>query len=112
MATILDQIVAAKRAEIDRLKKAVPAAELRARLADAPPLRDFFTPLAASGPIKLIAEVKKASPSAGVIRADFDPVAIAQTFEAHGATCLSVLTDEPYFQGRLEYLAQIRQATS
>lgn len=112
MATILDQIVAAKRAEIERLKMTVPLAELRARLVDAPPLRDFFTPLAASGPIKLIAEVKKASPSAGVIRADFDPVAIARTFELHGATCLSVLTDEPYFQGRLEYLAQIRKAAS
>jgi indole-3-glycerol phosphate synthase len=112
MATILDQIVAAKRAEIERLKLTVPLAELHDRLVDAPPLRDFFTPLAASGPIKLIAEVKKASPSAGVIRADFDPVAIARTFEAHGATCLSVLTDEPYFQGRLEYLAQIRKATS
>jgi indole-3-glycerol phosphate synthase len=112
MATILDQIVAAKRAEIERLKLTTPVAKLRGRLADAPPVRDFFTPLAASGPIKLIAEVKKASPSAGVIRADFDPVAISRTFEAHGATCLSVLTDEPYFQGRLEYLAQIRQATS
>jgi indole-3-glycerol phosphate synthase len=111
MATILDQIVAAKRAEVERLKLTLPVAELRDRLANAPPLRDFFTPLAASGPIKLIAEVKKASPSAGVIRADFDPVAIARTFEAHGATCLSVLTDEPYFQGRLEYLAQIREAT-
>ncbi|HEX2475127.1 MAG TPA: indole-3-glycerol phosphate synthase TrpC [Lacipirellulaceae bacterium] len=112
MATILDQIVAAKRAEIERLKSAAPVAELRARLADAPPLRNFFTPLAARGHIKLIAEVKKASPSAGVIRADFDPVAIARTFETHGATCLSVLTDEPYFQGRLEYLAQIRKATN
>jgi indole-3-glycerol phosphate synthase len=112
MATILDQIVAAKRTEIERLKAAIPEAELRARLPDAPPVRDFFTPLAATGPIKLIAEVKKASPSAGVIRADFDPVVIAKTFEAHGATCISVLTDEPYFQGRLEYLAQIRTAVS
>ena len=77
----------------------MPEAELRARLADAPPVRNFFTPLAAGGPIKLIAEVKKASPSAGVIRADFDPVAIAKTYEAHGASCISVLTDEPYFQG-------------
>jgi indole-3-glycerol phosphate synthase len=112
MATILDQIVAAKRAEIERLKAATPEESLRARLANAPPVRDFFTPLAATGPIKLIAEVKKASPSAGVIRADFDPVAIARTFEAHGATCISVLTDEPYFQGRLEYLAQTRAATN
>ena len=86
MPTILDKIVATKRVEIERAKAAVPESELRARLADAPPVRNFFTPLAASGPIKLIAEVKKASPSAGVIRADFDPVAIAKTYEAHGAT--------------------------
>jgi indole-3-glycerol phosphate synthase len=111
MPTILDQIVAAKRTEIERLKRDAPESELRDRLADAPPVRDFFTPLAARGPIKLIAEVKKASPSAGLIRPDFDPVAIARTFEAHGASCISVLTDEPYFQGRLEYLAQIRAAT-
>ncbi|HEY3395318.1 MAG TPA: indole-3-glycerol phosphate synthase TrpC [Lacipirellulaceae bacterium] len=108
---MLAQIVAAKRTEIERHKAATPEVELRARLADAPPVRDFFTPLAAPGPIKLIAEVKKASPSAGVIRADFDPMAIAKIYEAHGATCISVLTDEPHFQGRLEYLAQIRAAT-
>jgi indole-3-glycerol phosphate synthase len=110
MATILDKIVATKRAEIERAKAAAPEAELRARLADAPAVRNFFVPLAAPGPIKLIAEVKKASPSAGVIREGFDPVVIAQTYEAHGATCISVLTDEPYFQGRLEYLERIRAA--
>lgn len=110
MPTILDKIVATKRAEIERAKAATPEAALRGRLADAPPVRNFFTPLAAGGPIKLIAEVKKASPSAGVIRPDFDPVAIAQTYQAHGATCVSVLTDAPYFQGRIEYLQQIRAA--
>jgi indole-3-glycerol phosphate synthase len=110
MPTILDKIVATKRTEVERAKTALPEAELRKRLAAAPPVRDFFAALAVDGPIKLIAEVKKASPSAGVIRADFDPVAIAKIYEAHGATCISVLTDEPYFQGRLEYLTQIRAA--
>lgn len=110
MATILDKIVVTKRAEIERAKTDRPERELRAMLKDAPAVRDFFSPLAAGGPIKLIAEVKKASPSAGVIRADFDPVAIANIYEAHGATCISVLTDESYFQGRLEYLTQIRLA--
>jgi indole-3-glycerol phosphate synthase len=110
MTTILDKIVATKRAEIERAKAAESEAALRERIAAAPPRRDFFAALASPGPIKLIAEVKKASPSAGVIRADFDPVAIAKTYAAHGATCLSVLTDEPYFQGRLEYLAAIREA--
>jgi len=108
--TVLDKIVATKRAEIARAKAARPESELRARLADAPPAWDFFAALAAEGPIKLIAEVKKASPSAGLIRADFDPVAIAKTYEAHGAACISVLTDEPHFHGRLEYLTAIRAA--
>src|SRR5690606_21831236 len=110
--TILDQIVSTKRNEIDRAKATVPAHKLQSRLADAPPVRDFFSPLAAPGPIKLIAEVKKASPSAGVIRPDFDPVAIAKTYQAHGASCISVLTDEQYFQGSLAYLTQIRHAVA
>ena len=109
---ILDKIVATKRIEIERARAAAPIEELREKLKDAPPVRDFFAPLAAGGPIKLIAEVKKASPSKGVIRADFDPVAIALTYEAYGASCLSVLTDPTYFQGSLEYLRQVRQAVS
>jgi indole-3-glycerol phosphate synthase len=108
--TILDNIVATKRTEIDRAKAARPETALREQLAAAPPVRDFFAPLAAAGPIKLIAEVKKASPSAGLIRADFDPVAIAKIYDQHGAACISVLTDEPHFQGRLEYLSAIRAA--
>jgi indole-3-glycerol phosphate synthase len=108
--TILDQIVATKRAEIQRAKLTMPLSEVRARLPDAPSVRDFFAPLAAGGPIKLIAEIKKASPSKGVIRADFDPVEIARIYESHGASCLSVLTDEQYFQGSLEILRQVRQA--
>jgi indole-3-glycerol phosphate synthase len=107
--TVLDKIVAAKRREIATCRERVPVSELHGRLADAPPVRDFFAAIAQPGPIRLIAEVKKASPSAGVIRADFDPVEIAKTYEAHGAACLSVLTDEPFFQGRLEYLAAVRQ---
>jgi indole-3-glycerol phosphate synthase len=110
VSTILDKIVGTKREEIARARAAVPLERLRDQLADAPPIRDFFAPLAADGPIRLIAEVKKASPSKGVIRADFDPVAIARDYAAGGATCLSVLTDEVYFQGRLDYLRQIRAA--
>ena len=108
--TILDRIVAAKREEIARAKVAVPETQLRERLVHAPPVRDFLAAVSRPGPIHLIAEVKKASPSKGVIRADFDPVAIARTYQEHGAACLSVLTDEPYFQGSLEYLRRVREA--
>jgi indole-3-glycerol phosphate synthase len=110
LSNILDQIVATKWQEIAAAKSAVPLADLQARLADAPPARDFLAALAADGPIKLIAEVKKASPSKGVIREDFSPVDIAATYERHGATCLSVLTDRQYFQGSLDYLTQVRDS--
>ena len=110
--TVLDKIVAAKRREIAASRERVPAADLERRLAEAPAVRDFFAAVAGPGPIRLIAEIKKASPSAGVIREDFDPVAIARTYEQHGAACLSVLTDEPFFQGRLEYLAAVRATVS
>ncbi len=109
VTTILDKIVATKRQEIEAARQACPERELRAQLPDAPPVRDFFAPLAAEGPIKLIAEVKKASPSKGLIRADFEPLEIARQYARHGATCISVLTDETYFQGRLEYLRRIRE---
>jgi indole-3-glycerol phosphate synthase len=107
---ILDKIVATKRTEVERAKAIVSESELRSKLADAPAVRNFFTPLAAGPPIRLIAEVKKASPSAGVIRADFEPVRIAKIYEAHGASCLSVLTDVSYFQGSLDYLRQVKAA--
>ncbi len=110
MTEILDRIVASKREEIAAARQRRPAAELEAALADAPPLRDFLAPLRAPGPIKLIAEVKKASPSKGVIRADFDPVAIARIYHEQGASCLSVLTDTPFFQGDVQYLTEIRHA--
>lgn len=108
MPTILDEIVAAKRREIEAAKLARPAAELLRAVEAAPPPRAFFAALAAPGPIRLIAEVKKASPSRGVLREHFDPVAIARTYEAHGASCVSVLTDEPYFQGSLAHLRAVR----
>jgi len=110
MPTILDKIVATKREEIAAAKASTPARELRAALADAPPVRDFFGALSGGGTIRLIAEVKKASPSKGLIREDFQPVQIATIYEQHGASCISVLTDRPYFQGSLDYLRDIRSA--
>lgn len=106
--TILEKIVAAKRIEVEHAKQRTPESELRDQLAAAPQTRDFFQALAKPGSIRLIAEVKKASPSAGLIRGDFDPVAIAQTYESHGASCISVLTDEQFFQGHLDYLRKVR----
>lgn len=110
MSTVLDKIVAAKWREIEAAKAAVPEAELRRQAAAAPPVRNFFAPLAAPGPIKLIAEVKQASPSRGLIRADFQPVEIARAYEASGATCVSVLTDREFFRGSLDYLQAVRAA--
>jgi indole-3-glycerol phosphate synthase len=109
--TILDEIVGSKRAEIACARQAKGFDELCAEAAVAPPARDFRGALIRPDGIRLIAEIKKASPSAKLIREDFDPVAIARIYEAHGAACLSVLTDEPYFDGRLEYLGQAHAAT-
>lgn len=111
--TILDTIVEEKRREVARLPaRPVSAADLKAALQARGDRRDFIAALRRpkSGSVALIAEVKKASPSAGVIRADFDPVRIAQQYEAAGASCLSVLTDAKFFQGSLDYLKQIRRA--
>ncbi len=109
---ILEKIVASKRLEIAAAKERVSLAELREQLPHAPPVRDFYAALHGTESVKLIAEVKQASPSKGIIRADFDPVAIAKIYEQHGAACMSVLTDAPFFQGSLEYLAAIRQNTT
>ncbi len=112
---ILDTIVEQKRREVARLPaEPVSAALLRRVLDTRGPRRDFAAALRApqAGPLALIAEVKKASPSAGIIRPDFDPVRIAREYEAAGASCLSVLTDEKFFQGSNEYLQAIRQAVS
>ncbi|QDT38427.1 indole-3-glycerol phosphate synthase TrpC [Stratiformator vulcanicus] len=110
MNTILDDIVRKKREEIASARAARPIAELEAVLRDAPAPRDFLASLQSAPTIGLIAEVKKASPSAGLIREDFDPVAIASTYAEHGASCISVLTDETFFQGHLDFLKAVRKA--
>ena len=110
--TILDTIIAYKHRELQERQAVLPLAELIARAKDSLPPRDFIAALQTPkvGLVTLIAEVKKASPSAGIIRADFDPVAIAKEYEAAGASCLSVLTDEKFFQGHDDYLATVREA--
>ncbi len=107
---VLARIIDHKRGEIADAKRLRPAEILLDQLAAAPPVRDFLGALRAKTDIALIAEVKKASPSAGIIRADFEPVMIAQIYERHGAACLSVLTDEHFFQGHLDYLRAVRRA--
>jgi indole-3-glycerol phosphate synthase len=111
MSTILDKIIATKREEIAQRKLTAPIEKLKELAAGSSRPRNFFSAVTKQ-PVKkslnLIAEVKKASPSAGVIRADFDPVAIALEYQAAGADALSVLTDEQYFQGHLDFIAAIR----
>ncbi len=112
MPTILDRIVETKRGEVAAARLAVPEIQLERRVSGMSPARGFAAALRVSGEVRVIAEVKKASPSAGVIRADFDPVAIAKIYEAHGAACISVLTDEVYFQGSMKYLEAIHAAVT
>jgi indole-3-glycerol phosphate synthase len=110
---ILERILARKRAELEAARAAVPLAEMERRAADAPPARDFVGALRAkiaAGRPAVIAEMKRASPSKGLLRADFDPAAIARGYEAGGAACLSVLTDRDFFMGDPAHLAQARGA--
>ena len=109
MPTVLETIVQTKKEEVARAKLERPIASLLEALALAPPTQDFLAALSGYSDIRLIAEVKKASPSKGVLREDFDPIAIAKAYEQGGAACLSVLTDEKYFQGSLSYLTAIRE---
>ncbi|RLS44780.1 MAG: indole-3-glycerol phosphate synthase TrpC [Planctomycetota bacterium] len=109
MADILQQIMVHKRTEVTTARSRVAVAELERQIQTAPPVRDFKAALLRHHPMGLIAEVKRASPSAGLIRADFSATEIARTYVENGAACLSVLTDEKYFQGHLDYLRQIRE---
>ncbi len=110
MPTILDEIVSTKRREIEVAKAAFPGTQMERLLEDLPPSRDFTAAIDKAGIVSVIAEIKKASPSAGIIRADFDPVAIALEYCTHGAAAVSVLTDWKYFQGDLYYLALIKDS--
>jgi indole-3-glycerol phosphate synthase len=107
--TILDRIAEYKRTEeLPRRMRDLPLETMQARAAAAPPPRDLVAALRSAPGVALIAEVKRASPSKGVLRPDFDPAHLAVTYAANGAAAISVLTDEPFFQGSIEYPAQIR----
>jgi len=112
LANILDKIVADKREEVRARQAQVSLERLKEQVADKAKCRNFYKAVTKPNRrgLNVIAEVKKASPSAGLIRPDFDPVAIAQTYERCGADAISVLTDEKYFQGKLEYVEQVKQA--
>jgi indole-3-glycerol phosphate synthase len=112
MNTVLDRIVASKREEIALVKKRRDLQALRDAVHMAPEIRNFHEALQRTNRIRLLAEVKKASPSKGVIRPHFHPVDIARAYQAGGAAAISVLTDEPFFQGKLDYLSHIRDAVS
>lgn len=109
---ILAEILQHKRQELAHTTTAVPLADLRRRAADAPPTRDLVAALRreAGGPVRILGEIKRRSPSAGLLRADFDPVRLAGLLAFGGADAISVLTDEKYFGGRLSFLADVRDA--
>ena len=109
---ILHKIVTRKKKDLAEAKKRVPLKEIQGRVGTSPPPMDMKSALTSSSkPIRIIAEVKKASPSKGVIREDFDPVVIAETYETYGASAISILTEENFFCGSLNYLKAIRNVT-
>jgi len=106
---ILDEIIENKKAEIESSKRAIPLEVLQEKIKDAPPSRNFFDAINPGGRLKIISEIKHASPSKGIFREDFDPVEIAKSYSEGGASAISVLTDEKYFKGKLSYLKSIRE---
>lgn len=108
---ILDDIVAARREDLERAKRDVPVGQLERQPRYGQPRRGFIAAVRRHRPA-VIAEIKKASPSRGIIRADFDPIAIARSYAAAGAVAISVLTEERFFQGRLEYLGRVRDVVT
>ncbi len=110
--TVLERIVEARRAEVAHRKKSLPETVLRIGVQKADPVRDFAGALCRPGTLNVIAELKKASPSAGVLRADFDPASLARGYEAAGAAALSVLTEEANFQGSLAHLRDARKSVA
>jgi len=112
--TFLEQIIADKRVEVEKRRRERPLDELKEQAAIMGKCRNFYKAVTKTNPrgVNVIAEIKKASPSAGIIRKDFAPVTIAKTYEKCGADAISILTDEKYFQGKLEYIDQVRHAVT
>lgn len=109
--SVLSEILADKRSEINRARCTASLESLRQRIAGLPAPRDFVGALLAAEPPALIAEIKGASPSKGILRQDLDPAGIARIYDENGVACISVLTDEPHFRGSLEHLRQVRAVT-
>ena len=114
MSDILNKILTAKKKQVAADQQMVPLDSLKNQIAELPKCRNFYRSITKKNPrgVNVIAEIKRASPSAGLIRSDFDPVRLAQTYQAAGADAISVLTDEPFFQGRLEFLSQVKQTVA
>ena len=111
MTSYLDKILSTKLLEVDQQKSLLNLDDIKLRIDDASPSKGFINAIQErnkKGLVSVIAEIKKASPSKGIIREDFSPTEIAKQYETNGATCLSILTDEKYFQGSLDYLKQVR----
>jgi len=108
---VLESIIAYKRKEIERNKTAMPLETLKSRITDLPPIRDFKEAISQEG-LNLIAEIKRASPSKGIIRKEFNPVEIAKIYQESGASAVSVLTTEKFFYGSLDFLSQVKEVTT